>query len=298
LKKNIFYFWLAAFFATSFGCKEKGFIPGYIYIDEIFLETDANGLQGSNSHGITNISVTMKGKEIGQFEPPCAIPLEILGEETEILISASVKENGGSNPRKLYPFYAPTTIKLNLKQGVIDTLSPVFRYRANTFFAWIEDFENGMSLSRSGNGDTTIVLERTNNPLEVKNYDGESNQFSAKALMPNGFRRFEYSSNAEFDLPIKLRGDDAREFFLEFDYKTDVVLAVGYYAQDFQGVKGVSVVEYFPNNSWNKAYVNFTSDFNTLPNQNTKIRIVFNAIKGSDMNEGTILIDNIKLVHN
>jgi hypothetical protein len=287
---------LVALCATSYGCKEKGFIPGYIYIDEILFETDDNGLQGSNSHGITNISVTMKGKEIGQFEPPCAIPLEILGEETEILLSASIKENGTSNPRALYPFYAPTTIKLNLKPGVIDTISPVFRYRANTFFAWIEDFENGTSLSRSGNGDTTIILERTNNPIEVKNYDGESSQFSAKALMPSGFRIFEYSSNAEFDLPIKLK--EARAFYLEFDYKTDVVLAVGYYAQDFQGVKGVSVVEYFPNNAWNKAYVNFTSEFNSLPNQNTKIRIVFNAIKGSDINEATILIDNIKLVHN
>jgi hypothetical protein len=283
---------MIVFFA--FGCKEKGFVPGYIYIDQIFLETDPNGLQGSNSNGITNVTITSKGTEIGQFEPPCAVPLEITDDEMELTFTASVKTNGVSNPREIYPFYSSTKEKVSLTFGKIDTVRPTFRYRDNTLFPWIEGFENGISLSRSGRGDTAILLSRTNDPDEVKDYDGDRNQYSVKAVMPFGFRIFEYSSNAEFELPVS----GSNRVFLEFDYKSDVILEVGFYANDGIQQSIVSLVEFFPTSTWNKAYVSLSEDLAALPNpNNSKIKIRFNAIKDSGSPESTILLDNIKLVH-
>lgn len=269
-------------------------MPGYIYIDQIFLETDPNGLQGSNSHGITNVTITVNGKEIGQFEPPCAVPIEVLDEEMELKFTASIKSNGISNPREIYPFYASTSEMVKLTPGKVDTVRPTFKYRDNTLFAWIEGFENGISLSRDGRGDTSISLVRTNDPEEVKDYDGDRNRYSAKAVMPFGFRIFEYTSNAEFELPVSA----TNKIFLEFDYKSDVILEVGFYANDGFTQRLVSLVEYFPSSVWNKAYVSLNDDLNALPNPTgSKIKIRFNAFKDSGSPESVILLDNIKLIH-
>ena len=234
---------------------------------------------------------------IGVFELPSRIPILQSGKHT-ITIVPGIKKNGLFNQRVTYPFYKPYEIDLELIPTVIDTLSPIFSYRSNITFSWLEDFEdNSISVEKSGSNTTTDSLFVTDDPDHVFNYDGLANQFSGQVVIPSGFQIFENATVQLYDLPRR-----GTEIFLEFNFKCNTEFLAGIYPVTGSFISGVPIVNFYSTQDdngkmqWKKAYVSLKEDVNNPDYSGADFRIFFNAQTNGDL-EKQIFFDNFKLVH-
>jgi hypothetical protein len=82
---------------------------------------------------------------------------------------------------------------------------------------------------------------------------------------------------------------------MEINYKTDVALTFGVYAnQQLQSIQA-PVVTLFPNEEWNKVYINLVTEVSGYPNA-IDYNLFFGSINTSQ-DTTTTYIDNIKLLY-
>ena len=83
--------------------------------------------------------------------------------------------------------------------------------------------------------------------------------------------------------------------WLEVNYKTEVALTFGVTANEIlQSIK-TPVVTLFPNEEWNKVYINLVTEVSGYPNA-LDYNLFFGGINTTD-DTATVLIDNIKLLY-
>ncbi len=252
--------------------------------------------QGDATSQITDGHVYVNGKFLGIYELPATIPVL---DEGRCLISIfpGIKENGQEANRRSMRLFTEYETYVNLKPGLMDTVSPEATYRSQIHFDWIEDYENQNYTSVYSGGsnskDSLIIIDRTH-PDALQS---EHSQYSLKVRMEPSEEevKFEHSSPEWFVVPRQ-----GQDVYLELDYKTNIPLQMGIYAdrKDLGYIEQVPFIILRPVPRWNKIYLNLAIETSYLPD-NTPIKIFFGTVNSgkNPTFAPQFFLDNIKLCY-
>lgn len=261
--------------------------PFYLNIQSVSVQTVTG--QGTTSHKISDLWIYENGQFKGVY--PIAKNIPITSSPARIKIFPGIKKDGLSAVRIIYPFYAPIEIDTSVVTNTIIYKTLSFNYSPSAQFKWIEDFENfggigGITIVKGTGSDTTIViLDKSSNP-SADVYEG--NKCMLISLDNN--RPYAYLKSANtYTLSFVAT-------YLELNYKCNQVFEIGVYNNT--SIK--SVIYLNPTSGmWNKIYIDLTpylsSLFGSTPSNNS-IGIYFKANKPTELSQGEILMDNLKLI--
>lgn len=274
-------------------------VPSYFAIDEITLEEDPS--KGTSSHNITDVWVTMDGQFLGAYALPCRFPILDDGEH-EFKVVPGIKLNGISGTRAQYVFYENCELSLNgvkltdnkvvlVKEETIH-LTASTAYKESSKVPLNEDFESAGSFFESINRDDETIpllsttLKKTTDPDLV--FEGSS---SGIITIEADTNFVEIASISQLVIANTLGWS-----ILELDYKTDIAFTVGVEINnDIEFVRLPSLTVN-PKDEWNKIYIHMTPQIGA-PTQLSAYRIFLRAFRDEGEPEGTILLDNIKFIH-
>jgi hypothetical protein len=287
LLRVIFFFPVLLILFISGSCVKNNPIPAWIEVNAWTLESNPLATEdiGELTHNFSDAWVYVDGKLLGVFELPFKVPVLDWGNK-EIKLLPTVRNNGISATKKTYPFVDRYTINVDLVSGETVTINPVTRYYATTK-AWIENFE-------------TSAIEMDDDPTSMTNFQVENNssisQWGKYAhVQVNSLDSLWVGyTTGHITLP---RG---QEVYLEIDYMNSNSLLTGLLA-----ISPSSVV----NNTnilltkqietplkWKKIYI----DLKELVSYSTEAAyfdISLKALYDSELGNGDVYIDNIKLVY-
>jgi len=258
-------------------------IPAYLHIDSFELRGNYDS-SGTLSHSITDVWVVIDNEFIGAFELPADIPVLKEGSH-KLILKAGIKENGISNTRLPYPFYAPYISTINLQANKTDTIRPVINYNIGGYkMPFNEDYENP-NYAFVKSTESTITPEVT----DQKGFVFEGNHsLIARLIKVNDI--FQIESIQLYQLPR------ANAVFLELNYKTNIVIEVGYYAVSASQTYQHLVLSLNPTKTWKKIYINFGGEVSYEPSDYF-FRIFLGAIKYTASDTSVVQLDNIKLLY-
>lgn len=259
-------------------------VPSYVRVDTSYLMT-GNGNSGSASHRIVDSWVYVDNEQIGVFETPVDVPVLDEGAVT-LRLKAGVMANGISDARRAYEFYEPYETDVTLVKDSIIVVNPVYEYKDDVTFSWIEDFEDlQVSMKKTDVSDTCMFI--TTEPEEVfeKNASGK-----IVLTQENSKDFFELISDTTYVLP-----QDGSTVVLEIDYKTETVITIGLFAFDPLAHQ-VSVLNLNPTDSWKKVYVYLTTAITSYINSDY-YKVFIGGYLEEGEEESVVLIDNIKLLY-
>jgi hypothetical protein len=235
--------------------------------------------------------VSVDGQLIGANNFPLILPAIISDTASiqRVRVFAGIDNNGISSNKAIYPFFDPYEKLVNMRQGEIDTLYPVFSYNPDVKFIIIDDFEAPGVVF--GN-DIDLFPDSDIQKQTVEVFEGlYSGQLVIDSLNPECYvsTTFRYSN---LQSPTV-----ASPVYLELNYKTNVPITVGLIAHRNIGsdevfIKGgMNTIE-----GWNKIYFELTGDIYEL-NADSYSVFLRASITGRGQTEAKIYIDNIKLLH-
>ena len=282
--------WLLLPFACLLAaCNRDMQVPAYLYVDRTLLTTN-DAEQGTASANISDVWVTVDGKNLGVYELPALVPVLASGT-TKVQLQAGIKKNGVSSIRPVYPFYSPYTCYTEFKEGCCDTLYPTFSYQPSVKFVFKEDFEDaGVKFSPV---DSSIGMSKTSDKQLVFSYPGEVNHFSGCIAMKPEQTYFEVITSVSFKKQLTYA-------FLEMDYNVTVDYEVGIYYQ-YNGrniqtpICGVYRTGTLGKSQWKKIYINLTEAVNSNMNA-SQYKVYLKAVK-TPADSALFLFDNIKIVN-
>ena len=267
----------SVFTLFSSGCGKENPVPAYVYIPSFSLITKSG--EGSNSHKITDAWVYVDGQINGVFQMPVTLPIVELGQH-EITVFAGIRNNGTRSNPIINTFFTTYTIARNLSAGKVDTLRPTTAYIANTQFKIMENFESGNIFTVDRDNDATLRFTNVDNGFEGK---------SGQIVLTKANPIMEKASTTKAQL-----SDSAENIYLEMNYKTQAVLAVGLVGSDNLGDISTFKITLFPTKEWNKTYINLTNEAKDLKKKD--FQIVFRSLLPDTLSTAVILIDNVKLI--
>ena len=293
--KRIFILFLPYLFIL--GCIKNNPDPSWISVSEWDLQVNPNSINPSGTgvltSSITDAWVFMDGELIGVFEVPFKIPILDEGSHT-LLIYPTVKNNGISATKKIYPFLEPYEINVNLVQNETVSINPVTRYFAGVKF-WIEDFEDSVVEIADGPS-SSVSLERTNDPSILNSSINEGYYGRVQLTSTNdnwiGSTVANSSGTLEMNLP---RG---KEVYLEIDYYNTNQLVTGVLAISSTGFPTDNVhVRLNAQNDgevvWKKIYIDLREIVSASTNAQY-FEFSFKALLDAGDISGEVNIDNIK----
>lgn len=259
-------------------------IPSYIHIPEITLINNPDINEGTLSNNIVDAWVFVNDELIGAFELPATFPVLKEGQH-KITIMAGIYMNGVRTTRVYYPFYNEYTIYTTLYKDSVITIDPVVSYNSNIKIPFHETFELGGVLLEEETS-SLAVLEKTNDTNKV--YEGN---YSGKITLTRSDSIYQGVSIMPYTLPSA-----GGNVFLELNYKSETDIIIGLYAIKHTQILKLEVAGILPRQEWNKIYINFSP---TVFRENDAInfKVFLGSILPQGMEEATILIDNLKLIH-
>jgi hypothetical protein len=266
-------------------------IPSYISIDSISIGIQEE--QGSASSKIIDAWVYTDNDLEGAFELPASFPVLKSGQ-TVIRIQPGIKLNGIAETRAPYPFYDTIAIERTLsRENTVKLGHLTARYKSNTVFGWIEDFEDPY-LSLDSTNRSTLKISRVADESLATIVEGESNHYAGKIQFKNDSAVFESTSHDHFQFSNSVP-EEQSYVFLEMNYKSNCTFSVGLIIYGSQTIQQ-PVVVVNPSGVWNKIYINFTPTISTSTAASS-FKVYFYARPDEDAENQEILIDNIKLLH-
>ncbi len=259
--------------------------PAFIYIPSFSFQ--ANVDQGTSSEAITEVWVYANDKSLGVYDLPAKIPVLDLGT-SNIRIFAGIKNNGISNTRIRYPFYAPYDTTITQTAFQVDTLFPRFTYY-NLAVISEKGFESGSPFVQTGSNNGT--LSTTNTAAQV--FEGNR----------SGWGHLDVGQNLLYfkdeDMLNYQSGDNV---FLEMNYSSNNTFSVGFITTT-GGIQSKNVALIInPSSSgdglspvWKKIYI----DFGYVLQQNSTAQYHQLYVEATPTNTGTpvnIFLDNLKWV--
>jgi len=255
-------------------------IPCYLKIENAVLETDES-TQGAPTVNVNDIWVNIDGTKQGIYELPVNFPLLSSGTHNMIL-RAGIKNNGIAASRKIYPFFDFYEADINFIPDSLYLIQPVFHYKSETVFTWLENFEDaGITLNRHSVSDTTLNV--------IADADQVNNNVGQFVIDDTKYRFF-YESSDSFPRPAS-----GSEVYLELDYKNDESLIVGFKLIRAQYATYEALISLNPKSTKNKIYIDLGS-FLTSSTDVLYYRLYFYAIKQNSAAKSEFSIDNIKLL--
>ena len=270
-------------------CDKEMTVPAYLYVDSVTMVTQY-AVQGSASSNITDVWVTVDGKNIGVYELPATIPVLASGT-VKVQLQAGIKKNGVASLRPMYPFYTPYICQTELKKGQKTTLYPSFSYHSTVIFDYKEDFEDaGVKFSAV---DSSKGMSKISEKRYLQMHPGEVNHFAGCVSLAPKETYFEVETN----VPLKRQRTYT---FMEMDYCTTENLEVGiYYHLNGQRIQspicGIYRTGSLSSCQWKKIYINLTEAVNgnsLVSNYEVYLKSVKQAADSA-----VYLFDNIKIVN-
>jgi hypothetical protein len=269
-------------------------VPAYININGAVLNTSP-GTQGSGLHGFSDVWVYVDDNLQGLYEMPVTFP--ILREGPQILdIRAGIKNNGTGSNRIVYPFVTTYTVTTDLKPEETDTITPIFSYKPNVKFPYLESFESGISLKVDTAQSSVDTIYRVG-PGSPEVLEG---QWCGLIDLGSGTNQFLCATQSEYELP-----GQGEELMFEMNYRTNTGFTVGVVLNNINGTTQ-SIIQYpivtvnFIDNSWKKIYINLRDDVSYLIGTNPGINRFRIFIRTNNSNQNLspkIYLDNLKLLH-
>lgn len=268
-------------------------VPAYIKIDSIGLKVTAAS-QGSNSSEIADAWIFVDDQLVGAFELPCVIPVLSQGL-CKVTVKPGIRLNGMINLRSAFPLFTSFTQNLVLTPDSVTTVTgtlingkhtPMVSYSENTVFAVGEAFEDeALIFDTASNSQVKMGLTPAGSPLT---FEGDH---AGVVSLTDTLTYFEMFTHEKYPLPRL-----GTAVFLEMNYKTTLPFAVGVYAYSTSGIiqQPILVLSEMP--EWRKIYVNL-SPFVSSQTSATNFRIFIGASRSATAAEGTLYLDNIKLIH-
>ncbi|HBB90802.1 MAG: hypothetical protein A2X22_02350 [Bacteroidetes bacterium GWF2_49_14] len=258
-------------------------IPALIKIDTVLVKV-TNFDQGSASHKMTNIWISVGGKNLGVYETPTMIPCLETGPQW-IYLRPGIKMNGIAGSRVAYPFFEPYELnEFILESGKTTVITPTTTYKKECKFPWMEDFEDaGVSFDYPSYSDSIF----RNQSDSVK-----EGRFSGAIYLDKQHQYFEANSSTDFVLP-----GTGTMILLEFDYKSNTGLESGVYVITDGAAVWNSLVYIKPSATWNRIYIDLHSTVGYETNADA-FRIGLRAEWDSTgLAKQGIIMDNLKLIH-
>lgn len=270
-------------------CGKNNPNPAWLEVNEWALVANPNQQYptGELTHNFSDAYVMIDGEVIGYFEVPFKIPILKSGT-VNIQIFPVIRNNGIAATKKIYPFVEKYELNAELVQNQTLTINPTTQYISYTNFPWIEDFE-GNTLSIYDDPNSASSIYRNNNPAIVK-YGSYYGQVDLNAVDSTWIA---YTME-EMALP---RGV---ELYMEIDYYNTNNLITGVLAISSSSVvnnQNVQLNAQDPTEvKWKKMYI----DLKEIVSYSTSAAYFeqsFQAQLDPGDATGTIIIDNVKVVH-
>lgn len=284
-----FYFYLVLLFLIFNSCVKNNPNPSWIEVNEWTLVKNSSAIYdaGVLTHNFTDAWVFVDNKILGVFQVPFKIPVLKSGN-VNIKIYPTIKNNGISATKKIYPFMEVFELDTFLVQNQILKLNPITSYKNRTKF-WIEDFEDAaMKLENDQNHSVKLVPD--SDPLHLKygNFYGHVNLTSSDSI-------WKASTLGQLVLP-KL----GKEVYLEVDYKNTNSLITGILAVSPSNTYSNTNVQMNKqskeNAVWKKIYIDLKEPVSFYSDA-IYYSITFKALLDNGMSESDIYIDNIKVLY-
>jgi len=282
--------------------QEEAQKPVYLIIDAIHLETDYNE-EGSAHQDITTVFFA-NDEPVGAYDLPAIVPVILNEGNNRLLLYAGINTNGIQSFRSINDAFTPLFIDVVNPNtlGTLDTIvltdeQLTVNYRDNFNLVLVEDFDDpGLNFESTIFSDTGIF--KTNNPDSIFNFTPygtsvpEPNSNSGLIILDGNNTFVELSSVVAYNLT-----PGAQNIYLEVSYKTNVNVGFGMIA-DYPGsgdAQDVTTVV-FPQEDWNKIYINLITEFQAFPGANG-YKVLITARKPAGIAEARIYLDNIKLIY-
>lgn len=270
------------------GCVKNNPDPSWIQVTEWTLieNSDLVNIEGELSHNFSDAWVYVNDKIIGVFEVPFKIPVLESGT-CNIKLYPTVRNNGISATKKIYPFVDRYEITAELIQNKTLTINPVTKYKSNTKF-WIEDFEDAtIKINTAPTSADTMIVE--NDPAVMK-----WNRYGICRLNDSNSTWIAYT-NEELNLP------KGKEVYLELDYYNTNSLVTGVVALPVGSAPKNNLyitlnAQSNINVRWKKIYIDLKEIVSNSVGANSFL-MSFQSALDVGLTQGMIVLDNIKVVH-
>ncbi len=283
---------LVLFLASCDKFEGEQTIPAYLRIDSIALNTQSPA-QGSSSSRITDAWVYIDEQLIGAFELPATIPILNRGS-CRLKIKPGIRLDGMVQLRSNYPMYSdidrtvmlsPDSITLVKGQLIHGKQVLYTTYNDNVQFVWAENFEDAnLALD-------TVSKSKTDFQLTPEGDETFEGQHSGRIILTKDHDIFESWSTESLSLPR-----NGTPVFLEMNYRCTNTFTVGIIALGASDLIQSPILNLSPTDKWNKIYINLTPNVSTTTT-GLKFRIFLGAMLDANLQQGTIWIDNLKLVY-
>ena len=290
--KQFFLFVIAGLMLNS--CIKNNPDPSWIEITPWTLVANSNSQYptGELTHSFTDAWVYVNDELIGVFQVSDTLKIPVLKSgAVNIKVYPAIRNNGVSATKKIYPFVERYEINTTLVQNQTLQINPITRYSPAVRFA-IEDFEDpAIKLVNDQNSATQMSQGNDPSILQWGNFYGfvNLNQTDTTWIAYTNFE-----SVNEADLP---RG---KEVYLEIDYYNTNNVITGLLWISSTSIKNNT--NYRLNKQdpskvkWKKIYIDLKELISNSP-VGTYFEQSFQALLDEGDTEGTIVIDNIKVVH-
>lgn len=277
---------------------ERAIVPAYLHVPAVDMITDYI-TQGTTSHGINSVWVTLENRELGVYQLPARVIVPFSGAQT-VTLRYGVSINGIRSMRDVYSMLDPLAETFNIIEGedyyfnAADDSIPKAQYRDNAKIIIVEDFDGlGISLVRTDKSDADITKVTHPDSIFVNEQRPETNIASGKVVLPPGQTLVEIATSTRYILP-----KGGKKVYLEMNFTGNQPFTVGVFANLFDRIVQAPVVQVRPTpGQWRKIYINLTPEVSGNANA-IDYQIFLGAVKADKNSPSTeFLIDNLKLVY-
>ena len=269
-------------------CVKNNPDPAWLEVSQWTLETNPNSQYptGELTHNFTDAWVFINGKVIGVFEVPFKIPVLMSGN-VNIKIYPTVRNNGISATKNIYPFVEVYEINADLVANQTLTLNPTTRYFDAAQF-WVEDFEDAaIKIENDPNSLSSLVAGNDPAILQWGNFYGQVNLNSIDSTWIG------YTAG-EMYLPT------FADVYLEIDYYNTNAVTTGLLAISSSSIKNNDNIQLNAQDpstvKWKKMYI-YLKELVSASTTAEYFKQSFKAGLDSGDSDGLIIMDNIKVVY-
>ncbi len=272
------------------GCVKNNKAPVWLEINKWTLENNplSTNQPGFLNHNFSDVWVYVDNKLVGVFEVPCKIPVLQWGDAKSIRLYPTIRNNGISSTKKIYPFCEAYEQFSDLVAGSTITINPKTRYGSACNF-WLEDFESSTAkfITDTDASNATMVYGSDPN-IALSGTYGYIALTSSDSLWVG-------VSNAPIVLP-----KSGAEVYLEVDYRNTAPI--------LQGLTGISSDGTATDNpfiqlnaqtsdlKWKKIYLDLKEIVSYSANA-VSFKPYLRALIQESTGSADVYIDNIRLVY-
>lgn len=286
MRFKVFNFWLILFFTASCSkVQNNGPLPIFIEIEEFRL----NPIAQVDDSKIKGAWCFIEDEFVGYYPLPNVLPI-FSQQPVNISLLPGIYANGIAATPEDYPFYHAYEFEVDPLSNTPSTIIPETKYKDNTKFSLIEDFENGQTYFTKSLNESAIDHFMIQQGVV---FEGE---YAGKIEL-------DQENNNSIEIATSKRWSSTslgkNDVYLEVQYQTEVPIVFGLVGfTSLEEENGFPLYQFGvnPSENWNKIYIKL--DELLLDSSIQAYSICFSAnLEGYGLSRANIYLDNIKLIH-